>query len=187
MFLLPGSRAKPRDRSIKLLNTLTASNSPTLGDLSSLTKNFSIYEIVLFNCVPSVNAVTAQIQIHAGGIFQTTNYNSFGFMIGSPATQIASAASASTFILSYTNNIANSLPGVSGTVRIYKGSAPFLNSFPTYTAHMVNGVGAGGIQPWLASGWWTGGTALPPIDGFQFYFSGGVNIGSGTIRVYGIS
>jgi hypothetical protein len=66
-----------------LLNTMTAANSATLSDTTSLTCAFTSYEIVFENLIPATASATAELQVHSGGSFQATN------MWARPLSQIA--------------------------------------------------------------------------------------------------
>lgn len=160
---------------VVLLNTLTASNSPTLQDTTSLTASHSIYEIHIINAVPASNAVTPALQVHSGGSFQATSYS--GAVIGWNGSAAGELGNSTAINLSNGGNVSNSTPGLSCTIRVYSPSA---------TGTQKNWLGqcsnnAGGA---MSSGWWTGGTGA--IDGFQLFFSAG-NITSGTVKIYGIN
>lgn len=162
-----------------LLNTLTASNSATLSDTTSLTSTFSAYDIVLENLVPVNSGVSCALQVHSGGSFQSTSYtaNELHFSGGAMVT----TAQTSFIPCSSITNVANAVPGVAGTYRIY---TPSLTTTPKHWtgqySHVLTGggVNVGG----LASGFWNSNAA---VDGFQVIFSSG-NIASGVVKIYGI-
>lgn len=180
MFQTPGSRARPKYKilqSRKLLNTLTANNSPTLFDLTSFLSGFIGYELVFENLIPATTNVSSQIQVHSGGIFQTTGYlaNEMHF-IGSIAT-----TAFTTLIPPSSSSILNSAPGLGAIFRVFN---PSLTSTPknwigtfSYASTVPGNVGGIGTGYWNSNG---------AVDGFQFLFSAG-NITSGVIRVYGLS
>lgn len=152
-----------------LLNTLTASNSATLSDTTSLTATYSSYKIVFENIVPVTNAQVFQVLVHSGGAFQTTNY-------------LDKTASATTYF-----NIANTT-AVDNTAG--KGLSGFMfvsNPASTTTAKILNAqvteYSAGALQGINQGGVWNGG--LGAVDGFQFAFASG-NISTGIIKIYGI-
>ena len=161
-----------------LLNTLTASNSATLSDTTSLTSTYSSYEIVFDNLLPATNAVTLDLQVHSGGSFQSTSYinSTIGFTGGSVTPHNISTTA---FVpLSNAADIVNVAPGASGYVRIDNPSGASVSK-------MVFGLGtyAGSTSVGFVTvaGLWNNAAA---IDGFQFLMSSG-NITSGTIKIYG--
>jgi len=180
MFLSPGSRAKSGLVSpipaMRLLNTLIAVNSSTLGDLKSLTEIFSVYEIILENILPASNNTTLEFQVHSGGVFQTTSY-----LCSNAAVQGAvNISNPTTFIqLSAATSVQNSGSGFSGFLRIH---TPYRTSAPK------NIVGEGmhfdgtRVPTTIFSGYWNSSGI---IDGFQILFNSG-NIASGTVKVFGI-
>lgn len=160
-----------------LLNTLTAGNSVTLGDTTSLTFMYSAYEIVFENILPVFNNDTLVYQVHSGGTFQSANYLGTTTFTGAAAN----IANTTTSIqLSSTSGVQNVGAGWSGTLRIIA---------PTGTASGKSNYGNGGssngtnFQTSVFGGIWAGSNGA--IDGFQVKFAGG-NITSGVIKIYGI-
>lgn len=163
---------------IVLLNTLIASSSATLSDTTSFTAAYSAYEIIFENLVPATTSTSAEIQVHSGGSFQTTGYlaNSLQFSSGG-----SSSTAQTTFIpASSTTSVVNTVPGVSGTIRIYNPSSTTTPKHWTGQFSYLNGAVDQGC---LVSGYWNANGA---VDGFQFLFSTG-NIASGKIKIYGIT
>jgi hypothetical protein len=165
-----------------LLNTLTASNSATLSDTTSLTSTYSVYEIVFENILPATNATTCELQIHSGGSFQATGYTSTVYGNANGAAMVFSNA---------TTFIACALPadapntaatgGINGTLRISSpSSAGFKHSLIGQFGYLNSG-GANYSSMNVGGLWNTAGA----IDGFQVLFSAG-NITSGVIKIYGI-
>jgi len=164
-----------------LLNTLTASNSASLSDTTSLTANYNEYQIVFDKLVPATNAVQCQMTVRSGGTFQTTNYSAPG--VGFASTSVV-GNTATTFIPCSNANsadIGNSASGgLSGAFRVqtpsgtstykgWNGQFSFLNQ-------------SGGFTGAINTGAWIGGTGA--VDGFLIKMNSG-NISSGTVKIYG--
>lgn len=170
--------APPSAGTMILLNTLTASNSATLFDTTSLTNAYSSYEITLLDVIPATTTTTCEIQIHSGGAFKATGYlTSVNESVGgaTPGGQTPT-----TYIpCGLTSLQGAAAPGITGNIRISNPSVASL--------HSMNGLFAGqSATPasWTmtVSGYWNTSGA---IDGFQVLFSAG-NITSGVIKIYGI-
>lgn len=172
--------AAPTASAMTLLNTLTASNSATLSDLTSLTATYSSYEIVFQNIIPVTNNISLELQVHSGGAFQAATYlnSATGFSNGS--TTVIIAAPTTYVALSPTTALPNTSAGLSGYIRV---QLPTQTSFPklwngllAYCSSALTGYQA-------VTGMWNNAAA---IDGFQVLCSSG-NISSGTIKIYGIT
>lgn len=162
-----------------LLNTLTASISASLDDITSFTSKFSHYEIVLTNIVPATNNTDVTLRVHSGGAFQATVYLASAFAANSGGTAFNS--STTSILLTNTLQTTNTAPGASGSISI---------SNPTQTTEKKMWVGLFGAnvatsttsQTSMVSGFWNGGNGV--LTGFQVLISSG-NITSGTVKVYG--
>lgn len=162
----------------KLLNTLTASNSASLSDTTSLTSSYDFYEIVLENIVPSTNDTTLELQVHANGSFQTSSYVANLGYTGSGAMGVAQNTSA--IQLSQGSIVQNSGQGLSGVIHIIRPSGTatpktIFGRSATYTGLLFSAAIFGGM--------YNGDQA---VDGLQILFSSG-NIASGTLKVYGMN
>src|SRR5262249_8516875 len=108
-----------------LLNTLSASNSSTLADTTSLASTYSSYLIIFQNLVPVANATELQLQLHSGGTFQVTNYNFCGSHSNNTGLAVQTT-SAGTFIsLSAKQAIISNTAtngGISGSITIFNPS-----------------------------------------------------------------
>jgi hypothetical protein len=151
------------------LNTLTASNSASISDTSSITSAFNDYLLVFDNILPATNAVALELQIQEGGAFLATNY-----------VQAVSAAT-TYFDLSQGTVLANTANrGFCGSIYLYNvnaaaarfmgGTCVFSNSSATISALTL-----GGLQT----------ATTNPIRGVQILASSG-NLTSGSVRIYGI-
>lgn len=160
-----------------LLNTLTASNSATLADTTSLTAAYDEYEITFTNLIPATNAVLGELQVHSGGTFQATSYINSAF--GTAGSTTISASNATTYIaLNQTNTVNNSSPGISGYIRISNpASTTVAKSWIGQVGYLTSAIFVNAVL----GGMWNSTAA---IDGFQVLMSSG-NITSGTVRVYG--
>jgi len=162
-----------------LLNTLTASNSATLSDTTSLTSTYNYYQIEFENLLPATNSVTLELQVHSGGTFQTTTYVST-VVRGNGAG--VGAQSSTTFVdLTVQTGVANTGPGMSGRILVYNPSGAstpkiFTGVLSTFSTNSSAEVA-------MISGWWNGGNGA--VDGFQVLASTG-NLTSGVIRIYGV-
>lgn len=160
-----------------LLNTLTASGSATLSDLTSLTATYSSYELVIQNLISAANNVDIVLQVHAGGNFQTTTYltkaitpNGTAILNNNPTTFIPLGDGATdTF---------NSAPGISGTIRVFSPSTSALHMWVGYFNFLTS---AGSSGPAQVTGYYNSAVV---VDGFQIKASTG-NLTSGTVRIYG--
>lgn len=168
-----------------LLNTLTASNSVSLSDTSSITTSYSNYMLVFTQFIPATNGAVLTLQVHSGGAFKNTGYlNSGGAIIANAFNGYADVTTAGVQ-LSYdgatnaTSNAKNATTGINGTVTLFgPGSSQISpwNSFISYLRAANDAVVmASGTGIWNTSG---------AIDGFQVQFNTG-NITSGTIKIYG--
>lgn len=157
-----------------LLNTLTASNSATLADTSSLTSSYSSYRLIFQNLIPATTtSQTAELLSHSGGAFPATSYLAESVANGTAAAQTTyvPVSAASTTI---------SAVGINGSCDI---NAPSQTASPkNWLCHFTyyNGTSVFNLD---SSGFWNGGNGA--VDGFQFAFGTG-NITSGVIKIYGI-
>jgi hypothetical protein len=160
-----------------LLNTLTASNSATVSDTTSITSAFNEYEIVFESVIPVTANADCEIQVHSGGGFQSTGY--FSTMVVFGNTTIAGENQTTRMQCSQTGNLLNAAPGISGRFTIYAPSGVSVPKHWTGAISYRNGsIEVGGS----VAGYWNNNAA---IDGFQVLFSSG-NIASGVIKVYGM-
>lgn len=155
-----------------LLNTLTASNSATLSDITSLTATYSFYDIVFTNLIPATNNVDIQLQVHTGSSFPATTYLAKAI---APNGTAISNTSTTTYIPigdGLTDTV-NTAPGVSGSLRVFSPS----------TSAIHNWIGLIGVSniPISVSGIYNSAAV---VDGFQIKASTG-NLTSGTVKIYG--
>lgn len=159
-----------------LLHTLTASNSTSLQDITTLTTaGYTDFEIVLENLIPATNNTILGLQVHSGGSFQSTSYSCVCAFFSSASNTDANTSTTSIrFCTTMPNTVATG--GVSGRIRVAnpQGTASQKAWFGQFQG---NGFG------FLVTGLWTGGTGA--VDGFQIAAETG-NILSGTVKVYGI-
>lgn len=167
-----------------LLNTLTASNSATLTDTTSLTATYNEYEFVFENITP-VNAIEQlHFRVRSGGSIQTGTFYTYQmFGLNSAGTLMNGGGNISAGPLNFggTSGIGNAPPpgGLCGYMRVYK---------PSGTTHqkLWHGMVTCQSPSFLATNnfavCWYGGSGA--IDGVEFAMSTG-NIASGIIRVYG--
>ena len=162
-----------------LLNTLTASNSATLSDTTSLTSTYNDYEIVFTNILPASNNVSAALVVHSGGSFQITNYISNVTSFSNGSATVNASNPTTDIPLSVVNLLPNTGHGLSGIMRVSNVAGTSTGKLWAGTIHF-DGVTLTGTA--LCSGYWANAAA---IDGFQIFMSTG-NITSGTVKIYGI-
>ena len=159
-----------------LLNTLTASNSATLSDITSITASYNEYELVFENILPATTSVSCEIQVHMAGIFETSGYSS-------QVLRAQGATVAGTAVATYipcgdaAGALVNTGTGVSGTIIVFKPSqtaSPKMWSGTFFEDNTPIAILAGGALTGINNA----------VDGFQVLMSSG-NITSGTIKVYG--
>lgn len=151
-----------------LLNTLTGTATATLSDTTSFTKSFTngkafrSFYLDIDHLVLSAPDTLALL-VHSGGSFKNSGYDSV-------------AGVTNRIVLSGTASAAGA--GVNGTVRV---RTPALAAVSMWEGQSVsdNAGTLGILQPFGA---WNTAAA---IDGFQLFCSGGANIVSGNVYVYG--
>jgi hypothetical protein len=157
-----------------LLNTLTASNSPTLTDTSSITSAYIEYEIVFEQIIPATNGSTIYLQFQVGGVFQNGSYLGSNFQFNNTASSISS----STVGVPTAVNAANSAPGGNGRYLLSNPSQILTCKmiYGTFSFLSVNAIGG------TSAGCYNGGSGA--ITGIQMAMSAG-NITSGIMKIYG--
>ena len=162
-----------------LLNVLTASSSASLTDTTSFAVGFPFYDVELLNIVPATNGVTPEFQVNVGGTVETSSYYYVIEYNAGGSANVTSSTSASFIQLSSTGGVANSAPGLSGTMSV---ANPEGASMPKMWRGTMALLATGTtLESALIAGYWNGNTAL---KGFVLSFNSG-NIASGQIGVYG--
>jgi adhesin HecA-like repeat protein len=165
-----------------LLATLTASNSATLADTTSLTATYSRYRLVIENLVPANDATEIQLKYNVGGV-QSTNYLSTRLI----ATEAAAVSGESTTHIKVSGNgtldntAANG--GLCGELTIYSPSSTTFKKLTNGTTFHIDNTGAH-MYAAIISGIWTGSNAA--VTGIQIAADSG-NLTSGTVKIYGLS
>jgi hypothetical protein len=173
-----GNWSVPPSGALTLLNTLTASNSASLSDTTSLTSSFSSYEIVYENVIPATNATSFELQLQVSGTFQTSGYVALINIVTTTGTNSASVATSFIPLSNLTASF-NGAPGVSGKFRIYNPSA---TAIIQVTGEAVNAVNSSTMNLIQYGGSFNTSAA---VTGLKFIMSSG-NITSGTIKIYGV-
>jgi hypothetical protein len=168
--------------SFVILNSLSANNSASLTDTTSLTTVYTNYGIFFDNILPSSNSVTlmAQVSTNGGTTYLNSSYQS------SSATP--STINTSTTVILVSSNTALGISnaagyGLSGQLWLYNPSAGANRT-------QINGTaswripGTGGVSFSQFGAFQDGGNSA--INAIKFFMSGG-NIASGTIQIYGMS
>lgn len=166
-----------------LLNTLTASNSATLTDITSLTNAYNEYEIVLENVLPVSNLDAFRVRVRNSGTFQS-GANTYAFMITgaiTPGTSGPSVGTATYLPLSQgaSLGVGSAEGGVSGSFRLSKPTTT--NGVKHIWGQTIHRSTTQNIMNTIGGYWFAGNGA---IDGLEFAYSAG-NIASGVIRIYG--
>jgi hypothetical protein len=164
-----------------LLNTLTASNSATLTDTTSMNSTYNRYELVFQDIVSATNNVQLRLRVVTSGpTTQTTGYLGQGFTITSGGS--TGAVNATTFIPLSEASLSNtSTSGYCGNVTLNNPSGTSVVKHAFGQATYLDGGGLG--RSFTISGFWnTAGTAL---IGIEISCSSG-NITSGTVKIFGI-
>jgi hypothetical protein len=176
-----GIWAAPPTGTVTFLETVNFSASNVLQSTVSWA-GFSKIEIVLFNLTLTTNAGTILIQVHSGGVYQSSSYVG-QLLYGTSAA--AGALASSTAGVSLTASVTNSSTlGLSGTMYIYNPSqttAPkTVSGIVDYTSSVST------LVVGRPGGYWNGGNGA--IDGMQVITaSGGGNFTGGFIKIYGIT
>lgn len=174
----------PAAGSLTLLNTLTASNSATLTDTTSLTSAYDLYMIEFQDLVPITGATGGYLRFSTdgGSTFIATIVNQY-FYTNSTSLTAAQQAASSDVYLTGAQNILTNDGGFSGNMF-------FTNPNSTAAAAVAT------KKVWWSIGWGTT-TATTTLSGFaamtttaaynafKFYFSAR-NVNTGIMRVYGI-
>lgn len=161
-----------------LLDTLTAANSATLDDTTSITGSFNDYEIVFENFLPASTA-TFELQVYSGGVLQTSGYAYSVLFTNLTSTGVANNASAANLVLTGFNATGGA-SGISGRLHIFNINSSAPKKHLTWHLAVDN---SGAISMSNGSGWWAGSGT---ISGMRFLFNG-QNITSGTVKIYGLS
>jgi len=157
-----------------LLNTLTASNSASLSDTSSITATYTEYEIVLEYIVLATASQTLQFQVQVSGTFQTTNYVSQN--VAGTGSATASANITTGVLVGGTSNAPASGTGTSGRY-IMSNVAQTVSGKYIY-GDWINRVPLVGSS----GGLYTGSGAA--VTGIRLISTSG-NITSGVMKIYG--
>jgi len=176
-YQLAGS-VNPIKGRVKLYSE-AASTSAFIGSTSVLTSTWRYYDIILENIVPATNACDLLFQVYHTSAWQTGTYVASGTLLY-PSTPSSLGSVTNGVRLNNLNQVANSAPGMSGTINL---------SNPSQTAarKMINAQVAynGTVSPphsVIASGYQN--TDNSALTGCRIIASTG-NITSGTIAIYG--
>jgi hypothetical protein len=157
-----------------LLNTLTASNSASLQDTTSITSEFTSFEIEWENITPATTAVGLELRVISGGSVQTAGYFA-NDTIGSGLNEAVT-----TFIPLTRQGSLSNANGASGNIKVGNLNTNAIHFWFGNISYLATGNTA--VQQGTTGGAWV---STPPITGIQILVSSG-NIASGTIKIYGI-
>jgi len=153
-----------------LLNTLTASNSTSLSDTTSLTAGYPVYKLVFKNLVCATASQPLELLVHSSGAFPATSYISgiAGSITSAPTTYIPLTDAETLTQNGFVGEISVANPSQTTAPKPWYGNGFF--------------VGAGAQRAVIFGGVWTGGNTA--VDGFEVICGSG-NITSGSVEVYG--
>jgi hypothetical protein len=164
-----------------LLATLTANNTAdNLTDTTSLTSTYKYYDIEILNLIPATSGSIIQLEVETAATFRTSGYLSASSGVASNSG--ASGNLSTAYIAIQANStMANATPGLSGYMKVMdpsnaSGKAVFMGQTTAYYS-------AGLLSQLNFSGMYNTAAA---VTGFRFrVVSGGGNISSGVVKVYG--
>lgn len=173
---------------VHLLNTLTASNSATLVDTTSLTSTYDYYIFEFEEVLPATNLTVLKMRVSTdgGATYKATGYVSASFSnIGTATVGFDAVGDSINLSGGPTNGYpvsnAASAPGLCGTAHFFHpAGASSRKICRGQTGYVYSGPLAAMA---LFTGYWDGGNTA--INAIQFLFSSG-NITSGKIRIYGV-
>jgi hypothetical protein len=166
-----------------LLNTLTASNSPTLQDTTSLTTGYIYYEITFDNVTPTVSGAHLRAQYFVDGAWANDkNYNTEGWGNDSGGNNANSMVDTWLHIFPYDRTGPTVNMGVFGNMTIYHPSEA--NVYKCFIANIYAPQAYNNLGCQAYSGGSYQGNK-DAVTGIQFSFDNG-NINSGVIRIYGL-
>lgn len=178
-----GTWTAPASSAMVLLNTLTASNSATLVDTTSLTSTFKTYLFVFSNILPvsaSAGQFLCRVSTNGGSSYLSTTYTN-AQIISTTTTVAASADNIGISLIDSGTNLANTAGyGLNGYLYCYNPSGGTNRTMFTGQSIYLAGTGLRGM--------YTGGyqdSANTAINAVQFSVVTG-NLASGTIKIYGI-
>lgn len=159
-----------------LINVLTASNSATLTDTTSITATFTEYEFVLEQILPASASVSVQFQVSVSG-FQTSSYLSTA-LLGTGGSAGSNTLTSGVQV-GVAAQIPNTAPGISGRYLLS-------NPAQTLTCKMLYGeyavIVSGAIFTGTSAGCYNGGSGA--ITGVRLGATSG-NLTSGVWKIYG--
>jgi hypothetical protein len=171
------------DNALVLLATLTASNSATLADTTSLTSTYTRYELVFEGILPATNAVTPRLRYNVGGV-QTASYKGASFII---TNGTSASETTTTFVpvgraaTAELGTDANS-NGINGSIRIFNPASTTIRKWAQGAFSFLDSA-TSAVAMTLVTGYYDGGNGA--VTGFEVSMSSG-NITSGTVKVYGL-
>jgi hypothetical protein len=168
------------------LATLTASSSASLSDTTHITSTYKSYLLVFQNLVPATTERIMEFQVHSGGSFQSSGYNSINILAANSAVGSSNSNAAAyiplTHVTAGTNqSISNSAPGYSGQIILTNPSASAIMNVNGQFGYFGGGGSGWQVVGSFSGAWSTAGV----VDGFQVQMDSG-NITSGSIIIYGI-
>lgn len=155
-----------------LLNSLTASNSASLTDTTSITATYNAYELVFEGLVCATASQSLELLSHSNSAFQNAGYVSAiaGSVTSAPTTYIPLTVAETQIDGGFSGQARIYNPSQALSPKQWIGNGGYVASGPAARAVIFQGV-------------WAGGNSA--VDGFEVICASG-NITSGSIRVYGL-
>ena len=171
--------------SMTLLNTMTANNSASLSDTTSITSAYSKYLIIGTNIVPTANAVTlgCNFSTDGGANYDTgSNYTYTGhYSTGATGADIGTTTTRIPFSLGAALSNSGGAGGICFELMLYAPSDATTFKKLSYEQQYVSSTGA--FYSETAGGYYIGSTAAVNAIRFQ---TNSANIAFGVFTVYGI-
>lgn len=165
-----------------LLNTLTANNSASLQDTSSITSSYTYYKIVFDNLSPMEANAALTAQFYISGSWATdSNYNSENWGNDTGGNNASSELDNCFHIWQYDRSGPAINTGLFGTMTLFNPMAT--NSNKSYIAELYapKAHNNKGCQIYGGGGYLGNQSA---VTGISFSFNNG-DINSGVIKIYG--
>lgn len=166
-----------------LLNTLTANNSASLADTTSLTSAYKSYEIRIINILPASATQNFVMRFSTNGGSSYDSGSNYSWAGGALANMASIGVTGTTSIVlnDSGHGVSNSasLNGISGTIDLFNPASSNDLVVKYQTSHFISG--GTSMTGNVSAGSYFGGA---PVNAVQFVFGTG-NITSGTIEIWG--
>lgn len=182
MFLMPASRARPRQQNAAvLIETLTANNSASLQTSQSWNR-FSAIELEIVNLLPATAGQNMLLRvIILSGLQTGLNYLNSGYS-SAEGGALAFQTTTTGIALNGGNSVGNTNPGLSAVARFVNPNSQTQKKVLTGTSCYVENGSQKAVVATIG-GWWDLNSSA--IIGAQIIMGSG-NLTSGSVKVYGV-